>query len=392
MEVVAALLTITLFWCFVFYSTSGVKLQAHRSAGALLLSLRHPFRWWQIALAVLAGLMPISWLAPLLFFGIASGLGAWSILSDPDIWPMGLFMITAGFCLPPLWLFGLRADTQLRRQGIVEGMGIRAVVTPWHLIKYCKWMKPPGKLLVQCKMANRELRVPLDKVDAAGEILGQFVELRDAQGTVLNPETETAYRRIESGLDHPSRESLPRFRLQFSLRSLLLLVLVASAGFSWLGIRTQRTRAMRAAVAKLDRFGPQVEESGGRVWWIDFSGCGTKPTDDDLVDLKPFSHLKWLILAGAPITDAGLQHLDALVRLESLDLAETPITDAGLEHLTVLGRLESLNLSGTRVTDAGLEHLKTLSRLEHIGLRDTQVTDEGVQQLQQALPDIEIRH
>ena len=49
-------------------------------------------------------------------------------------------------------------------------------------------------------------------------------------------------------------------------------------------------------------------------------------------------------------------------------------------------------LGGTQVTNADLMQLAELTELERVYLAGTQVTDEGVEKLQQALPNCKIYH
>jgi hypothetical protein len=85
---------------------------------------------------------------------------------------------------------------------------------------------------------------------------------------------------------------------------------------------------------KLGAFSPRIEYHGyDHVQELDFAGCVNKPTDDDLVCLEPLSELKYLDLAGAPITDAGLAHLKGLKNLRHVNLANTGVTEKGIEDL-----------------------------------------------------------
>ena len=408
MEVAAAMLTIVLLWFFVFHCMRGAIPRAKRSAGELLLSSQPRRKRWQIPMALAMSIVPTLPLVPLALI-MADALKPESVLVL-----MWIAMAPSVGLLPLILLLRRHPDVQFRTRGIVCEFGGSAIVIPWRRIKYCKWMRKPGTLLVQCRLGNQKLRVPPERIGEVAEILGRFVELRDASDKVLNPEIQTANESSQRGSGDSPAEDVQRFRMQFSLKTLLLLMLVASAGFSWLGIRMRRAAAERAVVATLGHLGPEVNEIGGHIWGLDFSTCQRKPTDDDLALVCELTRLECLDLSGAPITDDGLGHLRTLTRLEVLSLSQTPITDAGLEHLKTLERLESLDLRGvpitdaglkhlesltrleflsimqTPITDAGLEHLKTLKRLKYLGLWGTQVTNEGVWELQQALPDVEI--
>ena len=246
----------------------------------------------------------------------------------------------------------------------------------------------------------------------------------------------------------PSPKRRPRRLLQFSLRSLLVFVLLVSIGLSWLGVKLERARRQREAVRAVEKAGglvwydyefdakgdyvPQAQPSWllelcGRDFFFDVlevsalrGGLGyneashyfgddeashlkvlakltrldlhsTEITDAGLEHLEGLSDLETLWLNNTQITDAGLEHLERLTSLEDLTLCNTQVTDAGLEHLEGLTSLEGLTLSRTPVTDAGLKHLEGLTNLADLALYDTQVTPEGVKKLQEALPECEIQ-
>ena len=180
----------------------------------------------------------------------------------------------------------------------------------------------------------------------------------------------------------------PRRRwLQFSLRTLMVLMLVLGCGLGWLASKIIRAREQREAVKA-------IEELGGRVDWKPASGGITRTAaawvgklmgGDWSVDVGA------VYLTGTPVTDAGLEHLRGLTQLRFLSLDSTPVTDAGLEHLRGLTQLQGLYLSSTRVTDAGLAHLRGLTQLEVLYLISTRVTDAGVNELKKALPKVRIQ-
>ena len=219
---------------------------------------------------------------------------------------------------------------------------------------------------------------------------------------------------------------------RFSLKTLLVVMLVSCLGFAWIGHRLHRARENRARVAASEKpiktAVAAIEESGGTVVWknkslrphtwleeqFDDPGGADDPvgvvkvtevtfsddaTDADLVHLKDLIALEVVDISnwstfpdrGKNVTDGGLEHLKGLTHLTKLKLfRRTNVTDAGLEHLKGLTNLEELRLSGTQVSDAGLQHLKGLKSLLWLILEDTDVTDEGVRNLQQALPKCHI--
>ena len=221
---------------------------------------------------------------------------------------------------------------------------------------------------------------------------------------------------------HPSTAKHRRF--QFSLRTLLVFVLMVALACSWLATRLLRAKRQRMAVAEIRkddsmvtfRYSFETANDGHKPWLAkvfgeDFypvvgltdvapqAGAPTVMNIGKLTNLKRLdlscasvndaavrhleglTKLRFLSLCGNPVTDTGLKHLQALKGLEELDLEATAVTDGGLRHLRGLRNLRRLNLLGTQVGDAGLENLKQLRRLEVLQLMRTQVTDGGLHHL-----------
>ena len=226
-----------------------------------------------------------------------------------------------------------------------------------------------------------------------------------------------------------------RRQFQFSIRSLLVLVIAVALPFSWLGVEMKKAREQKEAVAAISKAGGDVCYNiycgsssqicvPPRSGWLDnvlgddfqavsfynnvkvtddalehFAGLkhvemlnltGTKITDVGLEHLKGMKQLEFLELTGTQVTNAGLEHLKGLDQLKWLELGDTKITDAGLEYLTALHQLRQLRLDGTQVTDAGLEHLKSLNRLEILDLSNTKVTKAAIKDLKKVLPRCDI--
>jgi internalin A len=225
--------------------------------------------------------------------------------------------------------------------------------------------------------------------------------------------------------------------LRFSVRGLIVLVLVIGLGLGWI---VTSAHIQRDAVAAVQDAGGSVnydwDEShgtvmpGGKPWaprWVvnlvgvDYFGhvvrvtlgpptatdtmmvqlgrltglqqlilYDTSISDARMVHLKSLSNLTILMLIRAPVTDAGLAHLKGMTNLSTLDLRRTMVTDAGLAHLKGLTRLRSLFLNDTQITDAGLLHLRGLTNLEILELHGTRVTDAGTKGLKEALPNLQI--
>jgi internalin A len=238
--------------------------------------------------------------------------------------------------------------------------------------------------------------------------------------------------------------------LRFSVRGLIVLVLVNGVGMGWL---VHKARIQREAVGAITTAGGNVaydwdwsngtSVAGGKPWaprWlvdrigIDYFGHVTfvflNPGDADdatfahigrltqiqllihdqsafdcvvssstlsdagLSNLAGLTSLSHLSLSGTQATDAGLVHLEGLTKLSHLDLRGPRITSTGLAHLKGLTSLAALTLSGTQVNDAGLMHLAGLTSLSELDLSHTQGTDAGLVHLAglTSLSELDLSH
>ncbi len=222
-----------------------------------------------------------------------------------------------------------------------------------------------------------------------------------------------------------------RCRFQYSLRSLMLLVLAVAIACSWFATRMQRARKLGEAMEAIKKLGgqtwysysdPFADDPPDPLWLRNLFGdgflgsgiCvylttdaaierlkelpelesldlyGSRISDGGLRRVKELTQLKELSLDGTRVTDAELAYLTGLNGLRALVLRDTGITDAGLEYLEAIPTLERLNLAGTDVTDRGLMHLKRLTHLRWLSVDSTGVTTDGMNDLQQALPNCEL--
>ena len=197
-----------------------------------------------------------------------------------------------------------------------------------------------------------------------------------------------------------------RWRFQFSLRSLLALMLVVAIACGWLATGLESARRQRDLVAKASALGCGVlydynlSESGEVSWFTgarpgetrlnellgdDFfhEVVGAQPRTDDALRLfQRQTSLRWLDFSNSQVTDAGLESLERLTQLEWLDLRDASKTaDEGLKHIRGLTRLRHLLLRRTNVTDAGMVYLKDLKELQVLDLGMTHVTNIGLQNL-----------
>ena len=143
----------------------------------------------------------------------------------------------------------------------------------------------------------------------------------------------------------------PERRFQFSLKTLLIAVLILSLPLSWLAVEMDRTRRQKAAVKAIERLGGVTDD------WVGLR---------ELFEFPP------------PVVQ--------------VDLHGPGVTDAALVHVCNLHYLEYLDLSGTEVTDTAVLSLTEMPHLESVCLEDTHVTPEGVKKLQEALPNCNIEY
>lgn len=171
---------------------------------------------------------------------------------------------------------------------------------------------------------------------------------------------------------------------QFSLRSLLALVLVASVALSWLGVGLRRARQQRHAIDRLRQLRARVYydyEYAGEGKWVHDAELPGPAWLRELLGEDFFIRPRLIGLGGSNIDDSSMPCFECLTELRSLDLVETRITDAGLMHLSGLTKLEELLLWGNDIGDAGLAHLESLKDLKRLSLSDTRMTDAGLAHL-----------
>jgi len=206
---------------------------------------------------------------------------------------------------------------------------------------------------------------------------------------------------------------------QFSICSLLVLVVVVAIPYSWLAVEMQRASEQRKAVEGIERLGECVaygykfdrhggqwpllsEELPGSLWLrrllgddffadvVGVSAHESEVNDAILEHLRVLPRLREVCLQSCQVSEKGVEFVGDLANLRELLLDGSNVSDEGLEHIAGLIQLDTLQLADTHVTDSGLEHLTRLAQLQFLDLSGTQVTNEGVKKLQQALPNCEI--
>jgi hypothetical protein len=225
-------------------------------------------------------------------------------------------------------------------------------------------------------------------------------------------------------------QHLYRRRFQYSLRTLLLCVLLTAIGMSWLAVNLEEARRQRQAVNAVNVAGgsvvydyewPPGYPSKAPAWRRqlfenDFFGnvvdlralsdaslkhvsslgavqrvnlTGNQISNTALERLKGLTRIQSLVLADTRITDNGLVHLEGMTSLHELVFINSNVSDDGLMHLRGLSQLERLCFFRTKVTGADVEHLAEMSRLTILSLTGKQVTDVGLKHINK-LPQLHI--
>ena len=230
---------------------------------------------------------------------------------------------------------------------------------------------------------------------------------------------------------------------QYSLRTLFLFMVLFAMACSWFTVKMNRARRQEEAVKAIQRahgtvfydfhqIAPRTVSSAGKPrgpqWLralldehyfdtaVQVNLFGT-PNDDGWVGaVNDLPSLNTLLLSGENVTDEILDRLQRSPKLEELHLSGGRVTDQGLVNLAKFPNLRWLIMNHTRITDSGLVYVRRLKHLEELILTDTAISNEGIadlaamaslqtlnvrrtaitadrlRELQQALPNCEIRH
>ncbi len=177
---------------------------------------------------------------------------------------------------------------------------------------------------------------------------------------------------------------------RFSVRGLLVLILVIGCGMGWIARVVRTGQAQRRAVAA-------IYQAGGWALydtdWDELQATNTwKPRWPrslvDRVGVDYFGNVVFINMHDRG-TDAVMAQVGRFTRLKQLHRPGLAVTDAGLIHLRRLKELELLSLNNTRVTDAGLAQLKGLKGLKWLRVAGTRVSDAGVRELRKSVPQLQ---
>jgi hypothetical protein len=217
----------------------------------------------------------------------------------------------------------------------------------------------------------------------------------------------------------------------FSVRGLLLLVLLVAL---WLGWAVHKAREQRAAVQAVGKFGgfvrydwefvvgPVNVPPGNLLWkptwgkltpgrrppapgWLrralgdeyfqdiahvslfvdiensvaDATKYNIGPADDALAKLSTQNRVRTLHVGGQQVTDKNLAYVGRMTSLEELIVFPgIDISEVGVAHLAGLKNLRILTLTNTMLTDEGLRHLAGLTNLEELWVEGPSFSDAGL--------------
>jgi hypothetical protein len=180
-----------------------------------------------------------------------------------------------------------------------------------------------------------------------------------------------------------------RRHFRFSVRCLLLLIVVIACGFGWLARVVRTGNVQRRSVAAIYQAGGWVVYD--TTWDEGGTSSSWKPRWPDwLLDrlgVDYFGNVVFINLHDRG-TDDVLEKVARLPYLKQLHRPGFAVSDGGLAHLERASKLQYLSLDGTQVTDAGLMHLKGLTELKWLKVTRAKVTAAGIAELQKTLPQL----
>ena len=201
-------------------------------------------------------------------------------------------------------------------------------------------------------------------------------------------------------------------RFQFSIRSLLVCVLLLALPIGCVSILAVKAKRQRAAVSSLRASNVVVRYDSGmsadRDLGTTVANCLQRHFGPDFVSrvatvryppgnlprcrlapVRAFWGPRNLLLSGTSLRDSdvsphGMQHV------ETLDASYTDVTDALIRELATHSTLRDLDVSGTAVTNASHEYLAGIPLLRRVVLRDTRVSSRAVESLRAARPMLDV--
>jgi len=168
---------------------------------------------------------------------------------------------------------------------------------------------------------------------------------------------------------------------QFSIRSLLVLMLIVGAGLGLLSMRVGGVFAQWKTAQSLAAVGAQVSFSRGNVQAVSFSGPQFAAFGDEhIAMLAQLPEMHRLTFADVRMTDQVLRRL-ARLEISSVAFDKAQLPKRGLAHLRNMRTVWQLTLVKTPVAEQDIAGLEGCS-VTHLTLRETGLTDEGLAHLE----------
>ena len=184
---------------------------------------------------------------------------------------------------------------------------------------------------------------------------------------------------------------------QFTLRELLMLMLVTALVFSWWRVHhNQRIREQEIVKSCPDGLtwvdgyrGPQLLEKFFGTGMLDdfyvFTGfeytIADQSKNDEIYSLLGDVHEMESIIGHWSITDRNLSQLSALKKLQQLQAGGSAITDSGMETIAHFPKLTGLYLWNTQITSRGIRYLESTPLLERLDLTNAPIDDDAIETL-----------
>jgi hypothetical protein len=169
-------------------------------------------------------------------------------------------------------------------------------------------------------------------------------------------------------------------RLQFSLRSLLIVITVFGV---WLGLKVNRARRQRDAVTAIRALGGTVQYDYQHVTPNEPPGPGWLRENLGLDFLADADYV------GIPNATSGklgmiVPHLESLPALRSLHISHSQINDDDVRTLTKLTHLKELWLGGsTLLSGKSLSYIALLEDVRKLEVWHAQIYDDDLQHIAQ---------
>lgn len=198
---------------------------------------------------------------------------------------------------------------------------------------------------------------------------------------------------------------MPRLSVRFSLRTLMIVLTLASFTIAiTMKCYDARQRNSRAAVT-LSGVGMLRNRHESQPWSVGWRNRASyflhgfddtklidsfastpifkrgELSDDHALSFLELENLEYIAIDSCSITDRSMEVIAKLSALEGLAVTNTPVTSNGLQHFRAHPTLRYLNLDKTFISDDVCEHVATIANLLTFGCSETPIGDVGLRHL-----------